>query len=110
MKRFALFVFALGCWSYFCCAGCVVDARSSDDRTEICRPGQTCSCDGVGSCDFACAGGGCHFRCDGVTSCAFDCPGGACDMQCNGVSDCDLTCAGGNCTSACNGPGHCAVR
>ena len=109
MKQVALFVFVLGCSGYIFCAGCVVDARDPGDRTESCRPGDTCSCDGVGSCNFACAGSGCHFRCNGVTSCSFDCPGGSCDMQCNGVSDCDLTCPAGGCSASCNGPGHCSV-
>ena len=110
MKRSALFVLVLGCWGYFFCGGCVVDARDPGDRVESCQPGATCACEGVGSCQFTCAGGGCHFRCDGVTSCSFACPGGSCDMQCNGISDCDLTCPVGGCSSSCNGPGHCSVQ
>jgi hypothetical protein len=110
MKPVSLFVFVLGCWAYSFCGGCVVDARDPGDRIESCRAGDTCTCDGVGSCNFACTGAGCHFRCDGVTSCSFDCAGGGCDMQCNGISDCDLTCPAGGCAASCNGPGHCSVR
>jgi len=109
MNRFTLFVFVLGCWSYLFCWGCVVDTGGPGDRLESCQPGETCTCEGVGSCHFACAGGGCHFRCDGVTSCSFACPGGSCDMQCNGISDCSLACPAGGCSASCNGPGHCAV-
>jgi hypothetical protein len=110
MNRFALFVFVLGCWSCLLSGGCVIDARDAGDQPESCQPGETCTCDGVGSCHLVCTGGGCHFRCDGVTSCSFDCPGGSCDMQCDGISDCDLTCPTGGCSSTCNGAGHCSVQ
>ncbi len=106
MKRLAL---VLGYCFFFFAAGCVVSAQDGD-RAETCRPGETCSCDGVGSCNFICTGAGCHFRCDGVTSCDFTCAGGACDMQCDGISDCSLSCPGGGCSASCNGPAHCSVQ
>ena len=74
-----------------------------------CGAGKSCVCEGAGSCEYDCPGGGCDMRCEGAGACDFRCDGGGCDVACDGQGACELACPGNNCNLSCTGAGSCEL-
>ena len=66
-----------------------------------CPQGGCTSCVTGGTCDPACAGGGCTQMCLGNATCNFACAGGKCKQSCRDGATCIFSCAGGGCVQVC---------
>jgi hypothetical protein len=78
-------------------------------KDDTCRAGDNCECNGIGSCNNECDGGGCSFVCKGLGSCDFTCEQGGCEAFCKGEGSCNLSCPGGDCVMFCTGAGSCNI-
>jgi hypothetical protein len=87
----------------------VVGSGCIGHSEDVCKPGDRCVCDGIGSCVRDCDGAGCEFVCDGTGSCELFCPDGDCTAYCEGQGECTLSCPGGGCELFCRGTGSCAI-
>ena len=96
---------AMGCEVYAVARPGYIGAQSTD-----CEPGETCVCEGTGSCDLECSGPDCGFICRGLGSCDLECEAGGCDALCEVAGSCNLSCPGGDCTLTCAGGGSCNLE
>jgi hypothetical protein len=90
-------------------AACLVTPDIGNE-SGTCSAGRTCTCDGIGNCDYECPAGDCNFVCDNLGNCDFTCAGGSCNLTCEGTSNCFLSCPGNNCAVVCAGTGNCGLN
>ena len=74
-----------------------------------CKPGETCACTGIGSCEKTCAGKGCAFSCEGMGACELNCPEGDCKATSTALGSTQLKCPGGGCSLECKSAGSCQL-